>query len=261
LARPATNVEEYLSKLKRRIDEDIKKGILPPEERIHERYLYHFQQLWEEDIAACGLIQLQRSSTNQQEEARLPGFTSMECSNTGRVSSIGGNCPRLPLQTSGVREPGSLSNPLVEDFQGDFQRMGPMHSSRSFGSGMTVPVSDYLNPTQGLLDLPIPDSNFGRQDFPPVNLNIDPNEALLNQFCAYDLDLEAADSLGRSALPPRENDRNMALESNPPVEQFPHDYYMSDEFVANLLQIENEMPEARGWWKNKNSGNRVLRQP
>jgi hypothetical protein len=197
---------------------------------------------------------------NQQEEARFPSFAPTECSNTGRVSSIDGNCPQLPLQTSGVREPGFPSNPLAEDFQGDFQRIGPMHSSRSFGSSMTVPISDYLNPTQGPLDLPIPDSNFGRQDFPPVNLNIDPNEALLNQFCGYNLDLEAADSLGRSALPPPQNDRNMAPESNPPVEQFLHDYYMSDDFVANLLQIENEIPEAMGSWKHKNSGNGVLRQ-
>jgi hypothetical protein len=36
---------------------------------------------------------------------------------------------------------------------------------------------------------------------------------------------------------------------------------MGDDFLTEFLQADNEMPEAMAAWKDKNSGNRVLRQP
>jgi hypothetical protein len=49
--------------------------------------------------------------------------------------------------------------------------------------------------------------------------------------------------------------------------QLDNDYHMDqdmlteEEFFATLLELENQLPEARGPWLHKNSGNKVLSQP
>jgi hypothetical protein len=52
-----------------------------------------------------------------------------------------------------------------------------------------------------------------------------------------------------------------ALETNPQAEQVIFTNNIGDHFLTEFLQAESEIPEAMAAWKDKNSRNRVLRQP
>jgi len=80
-SRPAMDIEQIVSELRGRIDEDIRKNIFPQDHQIPDRYLYHLRELLKEDNAAHGLIQLRRTGTDSGE--KIDTFTTF-----GSVSAV-----------------------------------------------------------------------------------------------------------------------------------------------------------------------------
>lgn len=228
---------------------------MPSEQRIHERYVHHFRQLWEEEITSRGSLQLQRSGTNQ-EGADPPSVGQPQSSNSDHIFSIGEDDQQLPLQSAKSGESRFRSNPFVEDFCEDFQRMDSNKSSGAASEpSMSALIADYLNPTPAPLTSPMPDSAFDHRGWPPLSLNVDFAEGSLDEFWGY----EAANSLGRPTSPGPEVDQIATLEILSPSEQLTFDHNMGGELLLNGLQTENERPEAMASWRDKDSGNEFLR--
>lgn len=229
---------------------------MPSEKRIHERYVHHFRQLWEEEFTSRGSIQLQCSGTNQEEGADPPNVGQPQSSNSDHIFSIGEDDQQLPLQSAKSGESGFRSNPFDEDFPGDFQRMDSNKSSGAASEpSMSALITDYLNPTPAPLTSPMPDSAFDHRGWPQLSLNVDFAEGSLDEFWGY----EAANILGRPTAPGPELDQFATLEILSPSEQLTFDHNMGGELLLNGLQTENERPEAIASWRTKDSGNEFLR--
>jgi hypothetical protein len=208
------------------------------DQQIQKRYLHHFQQTLEEDKTMCRSIQTRYSGKDGVEGAELAAFGKVQASTSSRVAPTGRNDPPLPFQTPRLDEWSLLSNPLVEDFRGEHGAipMGPWCTAGSPGFTMSVPNTGFIEVTQEPLELPVPDSILGDQSWPPS---------------------------GSLALPETQAEQNTAFDRDRAPDNFDGAYLMGDELmaIADQLRIENEMREATAPWRDKNSGNRFLRQP
>ena len=100
------------------------------------------------------------------------------------------------------------------------------------------------------------DSTYHDQNWPQLDLNAEFSEYIFNEFYGY-MD---SHSLECPTPPQGEEPQIAALETNPLSERVIFGHDMGDEVLTESLQAENEMPEVMAAWKDKNSGNRVLRQ-
>jgi hypothetical protein len=115
-----------------------------------------------------------------------------------------------------------------------------------------------FDPTNELLDLSIPDSTYD-----PEIWSVSQHSPYFNHFLENELDVDATNTLGDLAWPRQEAGPDSAFECEPIPNQLGDNYFMGDDLmaIADNLQRENEMQEATAPWKDKNSGNRCLRQP
>ena len=86
-------------------------------------------------------------------------------------------------------------------------------------------------------------------------------EDILDVFWGCDFDAEASHTLERldSPLLEAQDDQIPAAESSGPSQEFTFDYNQGADQMVSFLDTENEMTEARGPWKDSNSGNAFLR--
>ncbi|KIN03488.1 hypothetical protein OIDMADRAFT_26180 [Oidiodendron maius Zn] len=260
-AHPICNVDELLSKFKKRIEGDI---TLPQEEQLRQRYLYHLRQTLEEYSAACGLIQLQRSGKGKarEEEFDTPNIEYKNSSNLGHATLRSGNGAQVPFQDLETWE-GELSNRhSAENLSEQIQHAKLWFPSATPSLNTGALTMDFLDPTQAQnINLPTLDSTLGQQNGLQFDLNINLREGSLDQFCGHDFDAEGASFLGLSTMPQPKVDQNATLGSDAPHDKNAPDCFPGGDLISDLLYLETEMPEAMWSWKDKHSGGRFLELP
>jgi hypothetical protein len=105
-----------------------------------------------------------------------------------------------------------------------------------------------------------PEPTLSLWDEQPTSLLLAPSQSCVNEFIGNDVDLAAVDLMKSSALSHLGSNRSIPLEGielhdscQPNV-----DFFMDEDLFVKFLEIENEIHVE---WKDKNSGNRALRQP
>jgi len=248
-----TNVEDHVSEFKRRVDNDIKKGIIPAlDERVLERFLEHFRQVWKEEPASREQIQNQTYCSNQEDPSIV---SQLQSPIPDHISSTSRDHQPLPFRTSGALETSVNNHESFEQTSGELDSMGRNEATGAPGSAEAstrVQSMDNLNQAQAQA---ISDSTYHDQYWSRLGLDAEFSD-LLDEFYGYmDIHSEYPTS------PQGEEPQIAALETNPLSGQVLFGHDMEDNFWTEFLQAENEMPGAMAAWKDKNSGNRVLRKP
>lgn len=252
-----------MSKLKTRIDDDIKMGILPPDEWIYERYKYHLRQLWEEDSAAQGFIQLRHSGKSREGEAETPSFCHPKTLNADHLPSSGAENARLPLQTANPVDSVLPRSQFLGSLQEEGQSLGSGRSSKPSEANSRVSLVD-LVPTP--LELPISEPTAPSNNPLLEDSNIDCHESFFNQGWDNDFNVDDADFSRISTLTQVDAD-STASKTCPRSEPYTFDYYVPDDplniLSNNTLQMEGQILEAFGsWnWNHVNTGNEAVFRP
>jgi hypothetical protein len=260
-SRPAMDIEQIVSELRGRIDEDIRKNIFPQDHQIPDRYLYHLRELLKEDNAAHGLIQLRRTGTDSGE--KIDTFTTF-----GSVSAVDAPDQQPDFPRLGACGFGFPSEPLYQDTQVAVQSTGSLHSTRPCTSQMRVATTSFAELMHAPYDPTISHSTIEYQ----YQLSMGPNNALneshLDQFWGCDFDSEGADMLKLSALcqpgqPSVQSHIGPATsgECDSTIELSDINPSSENELAEDVLLPENTSLKAMEMWKNKHSGSSFLRRP
>lgn len=246
MARPSYDVEDILVNFERRIKRD--RTLEGVEERTQERYLHLLRQTLEEDRATFSTFQTRRSGRSREEEPSFTSFGKVQASNSDHMFSTGGEVPPPPSQTSRLGNWSFPAKPSGEDFREESHVMRPWCSSRIPASSMSVPIKGFVEPALKYSEPLVPESNFAYQDWPPAELNFDPNEDPQVLFDDYKLVVNGEGSSEVSVAPQPEADRNTTRERDLAQDQFDGNYIMGEDLmeISDLLQLENELQDAAG---------------
>jgi hypothetical protein len=130
-----------------------------------------------------------------------------------------------------------------------------------------IPSSCNLSTEAGPVDaihlppiLTQPEPTLSLWDERPADLLLAPGQGSINGFMGNDVDFEAVDLMKSSALSHLGSNRDIPLERNALQDscQPNVDFFMDEDLFVKFLELENDIHVE---WKDKNSGNRSLRQP
>ena len=261
MARSNYNLEQLMSDFERRVEEDIQRGNLRRDKQV-ERYFRHFRQTLDELDACHGLLQLRPAGESKGEDSGSPS-TNQSCSiDNDQMSSIDSEGSSVPkacsadLNSYDKRIPGELCEEIIPD---NFLQSSalPVSNLRTSIIPCSISNQQYDDPLwQGR---PGWTSVYRSLETAP-EMNWTPQSAHRQRHYLQPLEFNHADTLESAPLARLEADKNTTRIRDPILEPFGGEYMMSDDLLADLLQIENEKPEAMSSWMNKNSGNEFLEQ-
>ena len=254
------DIEQRLSEFRRRIDEDIRKNLLPQDHQIPGRYLYHLRQLLKEDNAAHGIIQLQSTGTDSGEKINTSA-------SFGSVPPIGATNQQTNFPRLGAWGFGFPSDPLYDDTRVAVQSTESCHSPSPFTSQMRVATTSFAELMHDPLDPTISLSTIDYQYQLSMGAKNALNENHLDQFWGCDFDSEGADMLKLSGLcqpdqPSVQSHIGPATsgECDPTTDLSDINPSSEDELTEDVLLPENTSLKAMEMWNNKHSGSSFLRR-
>jgi hypothetical protein len=254
-----------VARFETQVEEDIRKGPFshistPDLLEIHQRYLHALRQTLEEVKTNKVPRHIRNSGKDREEKAEHRSFGEVQASSSSeQVSPTVGHDSQLPLHQSPMgQELYFQSDQSFENCGERFHRIDSSCPSRPSDPSMSAPNGGLFDPTNELLDLSIPDSTYD-----PEIWSASQQTPYFNNFLENELDIDAINTLGGLAWPLQEARPDTAFECEPIPNQIGDNYLMGDDLmaIADNLQQENEMHAATAPWKDKNSGNRFLRQP
>jgi len=262
---PTYNVEELLSKVDKKVKTGIEGCILQPDDRIHEIYLKSFREALEEDSASRCLADLRKNSTKRDEDFSMLGFTLPTLSEFDELFDQLGlqfkSGPELSLLDSetaffpGNPESFNLNSLITEESRDQVRHVDSWQSSAPlrFDHSPIDPIP--LPPISALSE-----SMLSLWEEHAADLRLAPNQSSINDFIGEDFDFEAVNLMRSSALSNLESNRDRPQESDTLQDscQPNMDFFMDGNRFVEFLELENEISVQ---WKDKNSGNRALRQP
>jgi len=243
-----------MSEFERRVENDIEHGILQRDKQVF-RYYHHFRQILDESSAARRLVQLGNTGAAKKGKLRSPETSQTYSLDDNNRSSIDSEdySPRNTCATE-------LNPPLNSSPENTYEEV----LSTNFWESSALPVSNLTTSTTD-------SSDSNQQHNSPTlgrlsmhhheterNFSTTSDSAQLRQRRPDPFEFEAGNVLGFMTPSPLDGDRDAVRVRDPTCELFDSEYMMSDDILADILQIENEKPEAMSPWRNKNSGNDFL---
>lgn len=261
-ATPSCNVGELVSTFERLIEQDIRKGILRREDQVHERYLHAFRQTLEADNAPSGLVELQPSTSQRNEETFAQDFGQGNPSTYGQFLLPSQNGSTMPFQNAEtflmLESTRNYEHHSIEELREQVQRMDswqPRPSNTAPCIAATGPFDPKISTSSSF-----PQSTLSPWDEDPADPTDVQSQSSVNDFIGSEFDFEAVELMKSSALSLLESNRDPPLERDALNDncQPNLDFLVDDTLFLDYLGLENEMQVD---WNDKNSGNRALRQP
>jgi hypothetical protein len=259
------DVPKLLSKAEKRIWKAIEDGFLQRGEGDRKIYLNIFKELLEEDNATREVADVRSPSIKPNENFAIADCTHPTSFEFGKLVLPSKGDSELPLP--------NLETILFPDNSEEFNFDSlfaevPREEVKDLVSMLPpVPSSCDLSTEAGPVDAihlpPIstqPEPTLSPWDEQPADIHLAPGQSPINDFIGNDVDFEAVDLMKSSALSHLGSNRSIPLERNEPQDscQPNVDFFMDEDLFVKFLELENEIHVE---WKDKNSGNRALRQP
>ena len=255
MARSKCNLDKLVSEFEKRVEDDIQHGIMQRDKQF-PRYVRHFRQLLDDSSAVCKLVEPGNSGPAKKGQLGSPDTSQTSSLDDNHEFSIDSE-DYSPRNTC-IIEANSPGNRLPENFFEDTFPTTCRESSALPVSNITAPTTEPSDSNQRNGNSPI----LGRLSMDPDEtereFNNTSHSAQLRQRCPGPFELEARNVLGFMASVPQVGENDAIRVCDPTYELFDGDYMMSDDLLADLLQIENEKIPTMSRWKNQSSGNDFL---
>lgn len=221
-------------------------------------YVQLLRNTWEEDRNACGSLQPQRSGKDREGKNEFPNLIKSNYSSICNASSSSGNGLQLSLLNPTASTFDITNDTVAQDLQDDFMSTD-LWCSENPQNSSSMSTTFFTEPPEALLEPSVSDSSLGYPNEHKSNTNTDANRNTLDQFCGCEYDSEGASFMSLASLP-QAGSRDISLGDGLMPEPVDSDYFLGDESIEGMLQIENERPIAMAKWKNKLSGKRLFRR-
>jgi hypothetical protein len=213
IARSNCDIADLQSDFDRRIEKDVKNGVLQRDDQT-QRYLHHFRQTLEHLSADLRLIQLDDSGTSREKQLGPPSRSQVNSSDSGGAFLKNGDDPERQSTTS-------------------------LHTTARPSSEQCITANNTSDLTQQLSNPAALDSLFVQDNEQSLHTNTGLKEAPLSQFWGYDFDSEAADFLRLSALSEvthqPEEERDITHTCDPTCAPAEVNYFFGDDIDKDIL--------------------------
>jgi hypothetical protein len=259
------DVPKLLSKAEKKIWKAIEDGVLQRGERDRKIYMNIFKELLEEDNATREVADVRSPSIKANEDFAIADCTQPTSLEFGKLALPFKGDSELPLP--------NLETILFPDSPEEFNfdslfAEEPTEEVKDLVSMLPpIPSSCDLSTEAGPVDAihlpPIstqPEPTLSLWNEQPADVLLAPCQSSISDFIGNDVDFEAVDLMKSSALSHLGSNRDIPLERNSLEDscQPNIDFFMDEDLFVKFLELENEFHVE---WKDKNSGNRALRQP